>query len=147
MKLFVEYCKKSKLCLLNLDHTGSIIKKFEQQKPALLKSIILNTCSVSVCDFVITNNQSFATEKELSRFLASTRTLRKMAVFPDVVVTDFSYAPINACTSSFNKMTLPRYLEIVYKVMINRAEKLKESSVDTINGICHCHIVTANRLV
>ena len=72
-----------------------------------------------------TNNKSFAIEGELSRFLASARTLCKTAVFPDKIVTDFSSALVDACILSFNKMALSRYLEIVYKMMINRAERLE----------------------
>lgn len=149
VQVYCESCKKSKLCLINFDCTGSIIKRFERQKPAFLYSLVLNGCNISVCDFVTTNNKSFAIEAELSRFLASARTISKTAHFPDIIVTDFSYALINACMLAFNKMTITRYLDVVFKVMTSRVEKLDQSSINTIHGLCYCHIMkaVANRLV
>jgi hypothetical protein len=108
--LFLSATRRPQGCILHLDSTGTVVKKIPDQKQRYLYSIILSGDNVPVLEFITTDHRTLSICHQLDIFLGEVKKLNKgRAALPRVVVTDFSYALINAVLNACNTMTLTAY--------------------------------------
>jgi hypothetical protein len=126
--------------VLHLDSTGTVVRRIPEQKQPYLYSAILAGENIPVMEFITTDHRSFSLSAKLEYFLADCREMNHgMVVLPTVIVTDFSYALINAVLISFNKMSLLAYLKLTYESLTS-GKSLKSL---TILALCCAHMMKA----
>jgi hypothetical protein len=124
------------------DATGDIFKKVKTQTDPLIYSVVFHDMSnktiLPICDFLTTSHGS----DQISIYLKILKD--KLAFYGDLIppfiVTDFSYALINAVMITFNMTTIGHYLEWCFKYQIEGKSDLK-NCMKTRLYLCSTHIL------
>jgi hypothetical protein len=93
-------------------------------------------------EFITTCHKSTWITNILQTFKMDIGKLTNKFPKPSVVVTDFSYALINAVMTTFNEMTLQQYLKTTYRFLTSPDAVLHTGAV-TILNICKAHMMKA----
>lgn len=147
--LYLSATRRPEGCVLHLDSTGTVVRKIPEQKQPYLYSVILADDNIPVLEFISTDHRGFSIRHKLDTFLAEVRKLNNgRPALPRVVVTDFSYALINAVLDACNTMTLTAYLKATYQLLLSN-KRLRRKRSMTFIAICNAHMLKAiaNRYV
>jgi hypothetical protein len=130
------------------DATGGIIRDVLDEKRALLYSAVFHDDEtksiIPAFEFVTTNH----TEDNIFKYLAVLRRLflreipssAKYFQIAPIIVTDFSWASINAILDAFNRCNIEQYINWTYDILIKKNGVLKDAMV-TIVYLCSTHIL------
>ena len=131
-----------------MDATGTLVRDLEGQKRSLYYCLIASDVNLPVLEFVSTSHTGDTLSYVMKRFLADVRIVNGgRSIQPGHIVTDFSYAIINAVLDAFNHQTLCDYLNYCFSVFQYKqsASSLRSR---TFVGLCVSHMIKAvsNRL-
>lgn len=146
VSLFLRTARRPEGCTIHFDSTGSVVRKFEEQKDPYFYCCILAGVDIPVFEFVTTDHRKLSIRDKLAIFLAACQQVNNNTpVLPKVVVTDFSYAMINAVLEACNTMTLKDYLRATFNTLRSSTTVL----TFTIIALCNAHMLKAisNRFV
>jgi hypothetical protein len=111
-------CCKSSEAALHFDATGTVVKDVPDNKRVLYYSFIPSNQNLPVFEFLSAQQTTETIAYLLDLFNRDVRLCNNgVTVQPRYIVTDFSYALINACLQAFNKCSLSRYLNVAMQVM------------------------------
>jgi len=134
LKLYIKECQKSD-CTVHFDATGSVITNIENQKRTLYYCLLLGNGSMPICDFITTSHRSSNIRAQLDSFQDNVRLCNNgRTINPLYIVTDFSFAMIEACLRSFNAETLPKYLTYCQRLLTKKLT-------------CHCEAQKSHMFV
>ena len=129
------------------DATGSIIKKIAKQSLPYLYSIVTHDEStksiIPIAEFITTSHTSLSISNELNyiRDTLNTKILSaRKKCLPAILVTDFSWALINAVMKSLNNCSIVEYINWTYDVLCNKKLYLQDAMY-TIHYICAVHFL------
>ena len=144
LQMYVDSCVKNvkKPTILHFDCTGSVVKKIPNQKAVYYYTLLHADSNIPVFEFISTCHTSRWITNMLNTFLTDVRKCRKQTAKPSVIVTDFSYALMNAVLGAFNDMTLPVYLRWTYKLLTSPDHSKRVKST-TFLCICKAHMMKA----
>jgi hypothetical protein len=142
---YVSACKGKDPMTLHFDSTGSVIKRFPNQKQPFYYCMLLvsPTISIPVAEFIATHHTAAAICYFIEELNRGARVCNnEKRIHPHLVVVDFSYAMINAVLSAFNKMSIVSYLSATYR-LLQRQCRVSEIRAITFVGICCAHMIKA----
>lgn len=142
IQMYVESCSNNGTSptILHFYTTGSVMKKMKNQKQPYYYTQLLESTNIPICEFLSTRHTSYKICKILESFLAHANAVRKgKAHRPCAIITDFSYALINAVIWVFNKLSLLNYLREIHTILTTNAIPIACLTVLTI--LCCAHIV------
>jgi hypothetical protein len=141
MELFTTTCKEDEDTTLHLDATGSVMQRIRGQQRPLYYCLFLAKLSIPVFDVLTTTHKSVSIQGSLDEFNSLVRQINNgKVVKPRYIVTDFSYAIINACLQSFNNLSLLSYLRRCFNILQVKVTQHEISSI-TFIVLCHAHIM------
>jgi len=121
VKLYIDCCAQDDGGVLHVDATGTVVKDIADQKRILYYSFVPQSSNVSVLDFLSSRHTTETLTFLIEQFNRDVRLYNSgHTVQPRYVVTDLSYAVINAVLSAFNKCTLLTYLKAAMEVLEGR---------------------------
>jgi hypothetical protein len=131
------------------DATGSVLKQVHRQNAPYLYSMVchdINTeALVSVADFITTSHTSVNVAKylfSLKHVLNSNMTYANQFKIAPIIVTDFSWALLNAVCDIFNACTISEYLKYSFELVFNGKKKNGvENFLNTHLYICAAHFL------
>ena len=101
VELYIEVCKSNGS--VHCKATGTVVKDIPDNKRVLYYTVIPSDCNVPVMEFLTAQHTTETISYLLELFLHDVRTVNSgVTVKPQYIVTDFSYAIINACVQVFN---------------------------------------------
>lgn len=129
------------------DATGSILKKIKNQNKAFHYSLVFHDrdfkCILPAAEFITTNH----TSASISQFLFLIKKIFQQisgkldsSCLPKMIVTDHSWALINAVSEVFNYSSVSQYLDWCYSYIIEK-NKHKKNRMPTILYICSTHFL------
>jgi len=130
------------------DATGCCHKDIKQQKKPFFYSLAMHDTRsdkkkiITFADFVTTANDSINISKFLNILAGRLEKMSKKNLLPNIIVTDMSWALINAVSSSFNNCKPKQYLNWCYKILID-----KETDINFFNSmkvrlyLCNSHFL------
>jgi hypothetical protein len=138
---YVEACKSQGGCTVHLDATGSVMCNMSGQKRPMYYCLLLEQNSLPVCEILTTRHTSESVQARLMTFNYYVRVVNSnKLVKPAYVVTDYSFALINASVKCFNDEPLSRYLRRCHDFMTIQSTASAITST-TFLVICHAHII------
>jgi hypothetical protein len=145
LSIFVRAAKSREGCVVHLDSTGTVVRNIPNQKRPFLYSVILAGDNIPILEFISTDHRAFSIAEKLERFLADARRCNQgRPALPRVVVTDFSFALINAVLSACNKMTVITYLKAAFELLSRVTVAKTGSKINfTIIALCKAHMLKA----
>ena len=118
IQLYLECCDADDGGVFHFDATGTVVKDITDQKRILLYSLVPANAAVSIFDFLSSSHTTETLAYLLELFQRDVRSANNgKTVQPRYVVTDFSFALINAVLQAYNKSTLATYLSVAMRVM------------------------------
>ncbi len=141
LERYVEACKQDGGCTVHLDATGSIMCNMSGQKRPMYYCLLLEENSLPVCEILTTRHTYESIQARLMTFNYYVRVVNNnKLVKPAYVVTDYSFALINASVKCFNDEPLSRYLRRCHDYLtVKRTGETIRST--TFLVICHAHII------
>lgn len=138
---YITYCRQDDPAVLHFDSTGSICKNIPGQKKTFFYSLLMAQDQIPAVEFLTTCHSSWSIATLLQKFMSAVRTLANGTfVKPTAVVTDFSYALINAILSAFNgNLQLTSYLHKTFKYLIDNSNNSLENCV--LLNLCQSHFI------
>lgn len=137
LKTAVDYAKHHKvLQRLHLDATGSILAKLQVGNPEMLLYFLVMPMKTSsanathlrfnIAEFISETQTSYAIERFLRHVYNEIKRISPTFQVIHEIVTDWSWAEINAVISAFNNLSVKQYIELTFLVMtFNDATKLE----------------------
>jgi hypothetical protein len=118
VKAYIAACKADGDCTVHFDATGSIIRHLPGQKMPLYYCLLLADGSLPIMDMLTTRQTATWLQSVLDGFLANVRSVNNgKAAKPKYIVTDQSFALMNACLRAFNNKSLNEYLHFCYNIL------------------------------
>jgi hypothetical protein len=143
VKFYVSACRGKSGGVFNFDATGSVVRDLEHQKRPLYYCMLASDVNIPVLEFISTSHTADTIAYLIKRFLADVRLVTGGSnVKPLHVVTDFSFAVINAILEAFNRSTLGTYLQATFRVMHNKFDEVEVRS-RTYVAVCIAHVMKA----
>ena len=142
---FIADCKEEEGGILHIDATGSVVAKSVSRStaPIFLSSLVMSRNSAPVLDFLTNRHSGPWLTAILVNFLSDVQRANSgTTIVPRHVVTDFSYALINAVLVACNRMTLSEYLQHAYDV-INGNVAVTDALSRCYISICVSHMIKA----
>jgi hypothetical protein len=129
------------------DATGSVMKKIGRQSMPYLYSIVCHDAFtksiIPVAEFFTTSHSSLSITNELN-FIRDTLITKIVSIkkkpLASVVVTDFSWALINAVINSFNKCSILQYLNWSFDYLVLKKQNLA-NVMPVILYLCAVHFL------
>ena len=143
IKTYVKFLSENDETTLHFDATGSVVKVREKtdHNTLYLYSAVLADGSLPVFEFVSSWHKSFAIQSHIDIFNGLVKTVNNGQLpKPRYIVTDFSFALINACMKSFNNMNLVTYLKECHSILMKKATQEHIRSL-TFTVLCVSHIM------
>jgi hypothetical protein len=128
---------------LHFDATGSIVKLKEKtgHDTVFVYSGVLAENSMPVFEIITSWHRAFAIESHINIFNGYVRLCNNGQLLkPRYVITDFSYALINACIHAFNDMNLVTYLRMCDSILSGQCNAAQIDSMTFVN-LCAAHIM------
>ena len=128
---------------MHFDAAGSVVKVTEKtdHNTLYLYSAVLFEGSLPVLEFVTSWRNSFAIQSHLDMFNGFVKMMSKGKLHkPRYLVTDFSFALIDACMRSFNSMSLVACLKECHTVLTGKATQEHIHSL-TFTVLCVANIM------
>jgi hypothetical protein len=128
------------------DATGSCHKDIPNQKKPFLYSIVMHDVAkkqvITFADFITTANDATSISKYLSILIDRLEKSSKQNLKPNIVVTDLSWALINAVMISFNKCKPCNYLIWCYKILIEKNYDINLLNAMPVRAyLCNSHFL------
>ena len=142
---FIADCKEEEGGILHIDATGSVVAKSVSRStaPIFLSSLVMSRNSAPVLDFLTNRHSGPWLTAILVNFLSDVQRANSgTTIVPRHVVTDFSYALINAVLVACNRMTISEYLQHAYDV-INGNVAVTDALSQCYISICVSHMIKA----
>jgi hypothetical protein len=137
--------KTNKLIFLHLDATGGIVRKIHEA-PLLHHVLLLATKSndlnnshilLNIGEMITEDQSSFNLKYFLELILNKFRIRTRESRMAFAIVTDKSYANINAIIASQNSMDLPQYLKVCYNICL---EPDSHGELPVLCMLCSSHL-------
>ena len=141
LQVYVESCKQAGGSTLHIDATGSVMRDIPGQKRPLYYCLLLADNSLPICDILTTRHTSEAIQARLLTFNHYVSVVNgNKLVKPRFIVTDYSFALMNACVKSFNDETLSSYLRRCHRCLLFRTSREVISKTSFII-LCFAHMI------
>ena len=141
LKAYIDKCVNSCDCVLHFDSTGSIIHNIKNQKRPFYYCLLMADDNLPVFEFLSTSHTMHCIRAQLESWNHHVRLVNNgQTVKPNYIVTDFSFALIQACIQVFNQHSLGTYLNETYNILSNRCNEAKIASL-TFLSICVAHML------
>ena len=140
VQLYSDICRHKRMqpVVLHFDSTGSVIKRFGSQKEPLYYTLLMADTNIPALEFITTCHTSSWIGNVICQFLTDVKKCGPHK--PSVVITDFSFALINAVLRSFNDMSVNKYLAVTYRLLNGG---VKPACNMTHLLICKAHLMKA----
>ena len=123
--------------VLFFDATGSVIVEVKNQKRVFLYSLVCHDMSnnsiMPIADFVTSAHDTIT----IAKYLLSIKTNLDDINRVSIVVTDFSWALMNAVILIFNSCNISKYLEMCFDFIFGHG--ICTSNIKTVLMNCSCH--------
>ena len=107
------------------DATGKLTPKYKDQAEVLLFSLVshdkIQNSLIPIGDFLTSANDGLTIYSYLNKIIETYKSY-PFFEYPQVLVTDFSWANINACLKALNNCDAYDYLQLSYEVIVNKNE-------------------------
>jgi hypothetical protein len=124
----------------HFDSTGSVVKNVPGKKP-FYYALVVNCYGqiLPLLEFVLKNQYAYNITHCLSTWKHEIESLSLPWPPFTAVVTDFSYAMLQAATQAFNKMDLLQYLSCVHRIILNHL-KFTDTGLVMLK-LCVSHLI------
>ena len=143
LDIYMDKCKsKKEASVVHFDSTGNIIQKVKDQKRPYLYTLLLDPIGLPVMEFITCDHHSFNLRSQLDSFQSKIRKLNNnVNINPTMVVTDYSFALINAVSESFNRMNIIDYLGFAFNMLTST--KITKNSIKNVSfiSLCSAHMI------
>jgi hypothetical protein len=141
LKHYVDYCTEDTSSTVHFDATGCVIQAVSGQKRPLYYCLLAHDSKLPILEFITTCHKSVYIRGQLDCFLSSVSQFTSgKQVKPQYVVTDCSYAVMDACIRSFNGVSMPSYPRHCCRILTGHVD-VKEIRSTTILCLCVAHTV------
>lgn len=124
------------------DATGKLMPKYKDQQETLLYSLISHDSIaknlIPIADFLSNSNDSLTIFCYLKKIIEKLKCY-SFFKYPKVLVTDFSWANINASIRAFNNCETIDYLVLSFEIIINK-NNIAITKINTCVYLCSTHL-------
>jgi hypothetical protein len=145
IRRYCDLCQDANSSTLFFDSTGSVIRRFNdstEKVPYFYTMLMNDEQNIPAFEFLTTKHTGEWIASFVKYFLRSVRDYAHDAIKPKRVITDFSYAMMNATLDGFNSMTLISYLGFAFQ-MLNANTTSEQASNTTLLFLCGAHMMKA----
>lgn len=125
------------------DATGKLMPKYKDQGEVLLYSIVSHDTTLNIyipiADFLTSANDSLTIYSYLNKIIEKYKSY-SFFEYPKVLVTDFSWANVNASMRALNNCETFDYLLLSFEVLVKKND-WAFSRINTIIYLCSTHIL------
>jgi hypothetical protein len=141
LRAFIEQCRSVEGCVMHLDATGSAIQNIKGEKIPYCYCFLMEDGSLPVLEFLSTSHTLTCIRTQLESFSDKARLVNNgQTVTPRVIVTDFSFPLLQACTRAFNQFPLAVYLDEAFQVLRHQLS-LRKIHLLTFLALCAAHMI------
>lgn len=140
---FIDGCNAPNGGVLNLDCTGSVVRRIREQSACFLYCGLMADTNIPAFEMLTTRHDAVWLGGLIQLFIRDVRLCNAgRSVTLRHVVTDFSYAIIHAVLSAFNNLDLRTYVHTTYAVLSRRVTADRIRSM-TFLTLCAAHTMKA----
>jgi hypothetical protein len=141
IELNVKACKDPQPCTVHFDSTGSVVTRIEGEKIPMYYCLLMEDGSLPVMEMLCTCHTAAFVCAQLEMFQHYVRLMNNgKAVFPQCVVTDYSFAPIHACMLALGNGSLIEYFQKCAKILNGDADE-EDIMLSTVLVVCYAHVM------
>jgi hypothetical protein len=141
LKAYIAKCISRDECVLHFDATGSIIQNIKGQKMPYYYCLLMAGHNLPVLEFISASHTIDSIRAQLESWIGHVRLMNNgQTVKPKYIVTDFSFALIQASIQAFNQYSLSGYLIETFQVLKNGMSVAKMKDL-TVLSICVAHML------